>query len=213
MGFLSLNNPVGRFIAKAFDLAILNVLFIITCIPVFTIGCAITSLYQIMLNLVRDEEGAIVKGYFRAFKENFKKATLCFLPMLVIAVILLWNLYWYVIGYLDSLTMKIAIIAGLFVLFMLSEMVFVWQARFTNTIREIWHNAVYFMLRYFIVNVIFSAITLGWLYLVIFIPSFWIVAIAFAFSFPAFMKSIFYRNKMQVFEDMIAKRDAQNENN
>lgn len=207
MGFLSLNNPIGRAVGKAFDLAVLNVLFIVTCIPVFTIGTAVTSLYQVMLKLVKDEEGSIVKGYFGAFKENFKKATLCFIPISMVFAVLLWNLYWYAMGYLDSLTMKIAIIAGLVLLGMIAEIVFVWQARFINSIREIWHNAIYFVLRYFFVHLMFMAITLGWLYIMIFVPGFWIVGIGFAFSLPAFTKSFFYRRKMQIFEDMIHERN------
>ncbi len=207
MGFLSLDSPVGKFIARLFDLAILNILFLVTSIPIITIGSSITALYQVMLRVVKDEEGNIAKDYWNAWKENFKKAFLCFLPMLLIACVMLWNLYWYVVGYLDSSAMKITLLVGLFLLCMLGEWVFVWQAKFINTIKEIWHNAVFFTMRYFFVNLIFTALTLAWLYVMIFIPTCWIVAIALAFSLPAYLKSIFYRDKMQPFEDMIKNKE------
>lgn len=37
-----------------------------------------------MLKVVKNEEGYIVKGFFKAFKENFKKSTIIWLILLVI---------------------------------------------------------------------------------------------------------------------------------
>lgn len=211
MKILSLESPVGKFLARVFDLAILNLLFLLTCIPVFTAGAAITALYDMMLRLVKDEEGALVKGYFKAFAENFKKATVCFLPMLAVMLVLIWNLYWYVTGYVTEHAqgMKLALLAGMLLVCMVGEWIFVWQARFVNTVREIWHNALFFTFRYFLRNLIFTAATLLWIYLTVFFPQLWIVGIFFAFSLPAYLKSVFYRRKMQPFEDMIRERTDQ----
>lgn len=209
MKLLSQESPIGRFFSRAFDLAVLNLLFLLTCIPLITIGASITALYSVMLKMVKDEEGALVKGYFGAFRENVKKATLCFLPMLVLSVVILWNLYWYVTGYMTEhvLGMEIALLIGLFLICMVGEWMFVWQARFVNTVREIWHNALIFTFRYFLRNVLFTAITLLWVYFTVFYPQFWIVGLFFAFSLPAFLKSIFYREKLQPFEDMIRAQE------
>ncbi len=210
MKILSQDSPVEAVLSRAFDLAVLNLLFLLTCIPVFTVGAAVTALYDVMLKLVRDEEGALIKGYFGAFSENFKKATLCFLPLLFVMAVLVWNLYWYVGGYLTGhgQGMKAALIAGMVLICMVGEWIFVWQARFVNTIREIWHNALFFTFRYLLRNFIFTAATALWIYLTVFFPQLWIVGIFFAFSLPAFLKSLFYRNKLQPFEDMIRERDG-----
>lgn len=204
MKILSLESPVGKFLSKIFDLAILNLLFLLTCIPVVTIGASVTALYTITLKMVRDEEGALVKGYFAAFCGNLKKATLCFVPMLAVIAVMLWNLYWYVTGYLTGhgRGMELALLAGLLLVYMLGEWAFVWQARFANTVREIWHNAVFFTVRYFLRNLIFTALTLLWVYFMVFFPQLWIVGIFFAFSLPAYLKSLFYRGKLQPFEEM-----------
>ena len=210
MKLLSQDSPVAAVLSRAFDLAVLNLLFLLTCIPVFTVGAAVTALYDVMLKLVRDEEGALIKGYFGAFMENFKKATLCFLPLLFVMAVLVWNLYWYVGGYLTGhgQGMKAALIAGMVLICMVGEWIFVWQARFVNTIREIWHNALFFTFRYLLRTFIFTAATALWIYLTVFFPQLWIVGIFFAFSLPAFLKSLFYRNKLQPFEDMIRERDG-----
>lgn len=43
---LNLNAPFFQFINTAFDFVILNICFILTCLPVFTIGAALTALIQ-----------------------------------------------------------------------------------------------------------------------------------------------------------------------
>ncbi|MFQ9510793.1 MAG: DUF624 domain-containing protein, partial [Lachnospiraceae bacterium] len=56
-GLFNLDNPVWRFIGKLVDVALLNLLWIICCIPIVTIGPATTAMYYVTLKLVRDEEG------------------------------------------------------------------------------------------------------------------------------------------------------------
>ncbi len=57
------------------NLFALNVLFVLTSIPIVTIGASLTALYSMTLKMLENHESSIMKGYFRAFKENFKKAT------------------------------------------------------------------------------------------------------------------------------------------
>lgn len=78
-----LDNPVMRFLFKACDLLILNLLFIFTSLPVFTIGASLTALYSVTLKMVRGEEGYIVKSYFKAFAQNFKQSTLLWVSSII----------------------------------------------------------------------------------------------------------------------------------
>ena len=70
------DNPVMCFLARLFDLILLNLLFIFSCIPVFTIGAALSAMYQVLFKIIDKKDPYIVKGYVKAFKENFKQATL-----------------------------------------------------------------------------------------------------------------------------------------
>ena len=79
-----LDSPLTRFLTKAANLMILNVLTLVCCVPVFTAGAAITAMHYVLLRMVRDEDGYIVKTYFRAFKDNFKQATAVWLFYLVL---------------------------------------------------------------------------------------------------------------------------------
>lgn len=61
---------------KIADIIILNLLFIISCIPVITIGSSITSMYYVTLKMVRDEDSSVIKLFIKSFKENFKVSTI-----------------------------------------------------------------------------------------------------------------------------------------
>ena len=86
------NNAFFRALSKFCDIVILNALFIICSIPIITIGASSSALYTVMLKFVRDEEGYIFKGFFLAFKENFKKATIAWIIILLITMSLIVNI-------------------------------------------------------------------------------------------------------------------------
>lgn len=66
----------SKIMTRIADLIILNVLFMISCIPVFTIGSAVAALYTVTMQMCRDEESYIIKEFWGAFRNNFKKATM-----------------------------------------------------------------------------------------------------------------------------------------
>ncbi len=84
--------PVFSFLSRLADLFWLNLLFIICCIPVITVGAAGTALYYVTLKMAKDEEGYITKSYFKSFKDNFLQATAIWVLILVIGAILLTDL-------------------------------------------------------------------------------------------------------------------------
>ena len=82
-----------RFLDRLWDLIVLNVLFIITCIPLFTVGAAISALYTVTMKGVRKEDSYIVRSYLSAFKENFKKSTILWLLMIAVWGVLLIDIF------------------------------------------------------------------------------------------------------------------------
>ena len=50
---------------------LLSVLWLIGCVPVFTIGASTVALYYVAMKMVRDEEEGIVR---RSFRENFRQS-------------------------------------------------------------------------------------------------------------------------------------------
>ena len=74
--FFSDSNPVIRGLTKLADLMWLNALFIITSLPLFTIGAAASALYYESMRVVQGEEAYITRHFFIAFKNNFIYATI-----------------------------------------------------------------------------------------------------------------------------------------
>jgi len=70
------------------NLFVLNVLFILFSLPVITFGASLTAMYSTTLKMVKNEEGGIWKTFWKAFKSNFKKATLVWLMAAVVLVVI-----------------------------------------------------------------------------------------------------------------------------
>lgn len=140
--FFNLDSPLMRFMTKLADMMILNIVFLITCIPVVTIGAAWTALYYVALKMVRDEEGGILRSYFRSFLQNFRQATILWLGVLAVVGLLVLDAM--ILGRIDSalaaaMNMGILII-GMAVLMVL-QYLFPLLAKFDTGIMQTLKNA------------------------------------------------------------------------
>ena len=55
--------------------AVTYLLYIVCCLPVFTIGAATTALHATMLSIADDTCSGVLKKFFGAFKDDFKLST------------------------------------------------------------------------------------------------------------------------------------------
>ncbi len=79
MKFFSYDSRFGRLMLILCDSCLLNVLWLLCSIPIFTIGAATTALYDVSLKIVRDREQYIIPMFFKSFRENFRQATVLWL--------------------------------------------------------------------------------------------------------------------------------------
>ena len=77
-----------RYICRLF---ILTLCHTICCLPVVTFGAASTAIYASFFQTGRDE--GLIRGYFRAFRDNFKQATILWLIMLLPLLLLAGDYY------------------------------------------------------------------------------------------------------------------------
>ena len=87
--FFSVDGPVYRFMSSLFHVLLLNLCFLLTSIPIVTIGASAVALFDVMLRMVDDEEGYVVKQYFKAFKANWKQGV----PLGLLNLIALYAVY------------------------------------------------------------------------------------------------------------------------
>lgn len=88
---LDINNPIMRGLVAVFDMIVLSVLWAVFSLPVFTMGAASAALYHAVYHHVRKGEDYLWNSFWTAFRENFKRQTLCWLVALAILVVLVFD--------------------------------------------------------------------------------------------------------------------------
>lgn len=138
-------SPDSKFmtvVSRFADLLLLNLVFLLTCLPVFTIGAAVTALYTMCFRLMREEYNGLLRSYFSAFKSNFRQATCIWLLLLLIVCPALF--YFYVLFSMDSLLRYFGFLFILISLLaaMTASYVFPWISQFENTTGQALKNAL-----------------------------------------------------------------------
>ena len=136
------DNAVMQFIAKIFDLVVLNLIFILSCVPVITIGASISALYYVSLKMVRGEDPYIWQNFWKSFRQNFKQSTIVWL--LFIAISLFLGMDFYIIKSQDTVLFAVVrtglwVICG--ILFSMFVYIFPVISHFVCTTRQALKNA------------------------------------------------------------------------
>lgn len=138
----NINGPVFQFINTLCEFILLNILFLICCLPVITIGASLSALYQVTIREARGEHGYILKTFFHAFRENFRAATLAFLFYLIAGAVLLFNLaFWNALGTIAAnvILLALTLLSAMLVISFLYT--FPLLARFQNRITATLKNS------------------------------------------------------------------------
>lgn len=138
-----MDSPVMRFLNRVADLLILNFLMIACCLPIITVGAAFTAMHYVLLKIVRDEEGYLIRGFFKSFVANFKQATILWFIMLLVTIVYIGDILIFrysTFHFPRAVTIAVAVIAILCL--MTAVYVFPLQARFENSIKNTLKNAM-----------------------------------------------------------------------
>lgn len=162
MNLFNMDGPVFRVLGKLADLMILNVVFLICCLPIVTIGASLTALNYVTLKMAEGKEGYIVKSFFKSFRQNFVQSTLMWLITLAAGLILCLDFY-IVKGVSDVLmkTCRVALFAAAFLYLMIFTYLFAVQARFYNKIRSTFRNSLLMAIAEFPKTLIMMVLIVG----------------------------------------------------
>lgn len=149
MRIFDVENPVFRFIGKIGDIWLLNFLWLITSLPIVTLGASTTAMLGTAIKMVNGTEGHITKEYFKAFKQNFRQSTLIFLLMVVVGAVLAVDIWFWVINEASASYLFLALSIGLCVPYTaILVYVFAVQARFENTIKYTIKNSFFMAIKH-----------------------------------------------------------------
>ena len=114
-----------QMMGRVMDVVILNFLFIITSIPVVTIGASLTAMNYVTIKMRRNEDTNIVRTYFREFKKNFKKSTKIWCAMLVVMGVLVGDII-ICLGVKETIGQVLLLLAITFLIWMIGINVYIY---------------------------------------------------------------------------------------
>lgn len=151
-GLFNYDGVVVQTMTKIADCICLSLLWLISAIPIFTIGAANAALYYAMNKSVRRGESSVLKNFWQGFRTNFRQGTALWLLMMLVFGLLIAGCYcaWLLCaaGYLPTIMFWAGLILTAIVTIWASFL-FPYLARFQNTNRLILKNCVYIAIMHF----------------------------------------------------------------
>ena len=138
-----LDAPVIQWLGKVGQMMLSSVTWLLCCLPIVTIGASTVALYRMMFNLKEDRSCAL-KEFLRAFRENFRKATILWL-LLLACVALLVGLYWLMLLVENPVLRTVVLVVFcvlFFVVYIAGLYLFPLTAYFENSVLGTLRNAV-----------------------------------------------------------------------
>ena len=93
MRFFSYESKFSQLVLKLCYACFLNLLWFLCSIPIVTIGASTAALYYTSFKIIREEDNHAGAMFFRAFRDNFKQATVLWLIMLAFGIFLSGDIY------------------------------------------------------------------------------------------------------------------------
>ena len=146
----NLDSPIMVFLGKVGDLIWLNVLTMICCIPIVTVGASITALHYVSIKMVRNEEGYLTKNFFKSFRQNFFQATVLWVLMLFILAVAGADFYF--LSMMEGTVVEVVKIGlyAVFLFFLCSSIYwFPLLSKFENSLRNIVKNSLLLSIMHF----------------------------------------------------------------
>lgn len=87
-------NPIIRILEKFGELFMLNLIFVLSCLPIVTIGAALVTLFDVTNKMVRNEDESTWKGYWKQFRKDFKIGTQIYVFLIAYAAVIVAEYYY-----------------------------------------------------------------------------------------------------------------------
>ncbi len=146
----SYDSKFAQTVNQIMDCLLLTLLWVVSSLPVITIGASTTALYATVDKVFRREEGSIWKEYWRIFRRDFKRATCLWGIMVLILAVLGVNFYAAFSAGVSNESLVIALqIGALFLTAIMAIWLQCWfpyLSRFDDSVKIILKNTMAIML-------------------------------------------------------------------
>ncbi len=161
--FFNYESKFYQFLLKASNIVLLNVLYLLCCLPVITIGAAQAG----MMNATRiqqdpEDDTSWVAAFFRGFTNGFGRITLIWCILMVVIAAMIYLLFSVI--YLNAIFKDgpvISAILGLAVVLLVQSMATAFHSRFDCSVWQVLRSSVYMILMHPIRAVLMAAVIWG----------------------------------------------------
>lgn len=187
----NINAPFWQFMNTLARFTALNVVYLLTMLPVVTIGTAQAAMYSTMFAYDEHDDIKLVREYLRRFKRELKDGLINGILLFILIAIAIWGLaFWAAYDSNIAYGPLILLVAVSVAILFLAEYLFPMQARFANPIGRQWKLAAMFPWRAFGCTMALVVVDLLALSLAYFVPFVRALMIIFGMSWLAYAKSL-----------------------
>ena len=93
MNWLAPDSKFMRAWSNLVDGVWINILMLVTSIPIITIGASTSALFYVTLKMVRGEDPYIWQNFWKSFRQNFKQGTLIWIFSILVFIFLGMDFY------------------------------------------------------------------------------------------------------------------------
>lgn len=141
-----------RFTERLVNLVALNMLYLIFCIPIVTIGPATVALRYVTLKYAENVEDRVWAPFIHSFRQNLKQGMLVGVISTFLGLALAWALYiiYQLVMKDDGFNMVMLVLVSLSCIIYLMMMGYVYPmiARYENTTRQIFRTSLILAIRH-----------------------------------------------------------------
>ena len=146
MNFFNPDSEAYALMSSFADMVLLNLCFIVGCLPIFSIGASVTAMYTIFGRRLRGESGGVIVPFFQTWWKEIKLSTVYWLMELVIVLLLLFDIRYASLNAQNgsgmmSILSGICIFLLVFVV-MIGTVLYPQLARFQNTFANYLKNSM-----------------------------------------------------------------------
>ena len=152
MNLLKPDSPPMQFLSTLADIIILNLLFVICSIPVVTFGAAFSAKYYVAMKIMKGEDSGVIVPFFKAFKRNFRQATVVWFILIIGIALILLDWRWVIVSGWSTTPFfyKFGVIVMSVFVWLMTITIFPLIARYEMKISELFKGALILIIIRFI---------------------------------------------------------------
>ena len=183
------------------NLILLNLLYLLFCIPIVTIGPATAALHYVTLKYAADEEDRVWAPFIHSFKQNLKQGVLVGLLTTGLGVFLAFDLYYIyqMVSAGQTLDKIVLVLVALACVLYLMGTAYIYPllARYDNSIRQMFRTAIILAIRHLPATICLAIISAVPIAMIMYSPVTLMIALS-LYVFIGFSALAFFQDQLIV---------------